>query len=217
MVKKSGIVTPNILPGEPGWKELKEDKENSKISKKKKVGKKLPTKIGNIVMGDKAFRLGRPVQNIKGEKKYAIWRYKRRIGEIKVDGTEDKPEVSLKLTRLGGIGNYKHLIQDADFQLKWMTREQELLMTQKECHVCNKKISKTAAPNLFHYNLFMKRTKILEEADKVPAEVVSGKLNIGDGWRKFNDIIEDGNRYYMSLKDTALICLNCAKSKGLKD
>jgi hypothetical protein len=217
MVKKSGIVTPTVLPGEPGWEKLKEKKERAKSEKTRVAKKKAPLKIGNITMGDKAFRLGRATQNIKGDRKYAIWRYKRKIGEIMIKGPEDNSEVSLKLTRLGGIGNYKHLIQDADFQLSWMTREQELLMTQKECYVCKKKISKTAAPNLFHYNLFKKRTKILEEADRVPAEVVSGKLSIADGWRKFNDIIEDGNRYYMSLKDTALICAACAKSKGIKE
>ena len=217
MVKKSGIVTPSVLPGEPGWNELKKKKEEKKIEKKMVAKKKAPAKIGNIVMGDKAFRLGRAMQNIKGNKKYAIWRYKRKVGEISVGGSGEKPEVGLKLTRLGGIGNYKHLIQDNDFQLKWMTREQELLMTQKECYVCKKKISKTATPNLFHYNLFKKRTKILEEADKVPAEIVSGKLSVSEGWKKFNDVIENGNRYYMSLEDTALICLDCAKKKGLKE
>jgi len=217
MSKKSGIITPNVLPGEPGWNELKKEKEKKKSEKKRVAKRKAPVKIGNIVMGDKAFRLGRSTQNVKGDRKYVIWRYKRKIGEISVRGSGENSEVKLKLIRLGGIGNYKHLIQDNDFQLKWMTREQELLMTQKECYVCHKKISKTAAPNLFHYNLFKKRTKILEEADLVPAEVVSGKLSVADGWKKFNDIIENGNRYYMSLQDTALICLSCAKKKGLKD
>jgi len=155
--------------------------------------------------------------NFKENKKYAIWRYKRKIGEVTVEHSDTPDEkITLKFNRLGGIGNHKHLIQDADFQLRWITREQELLMTQKQCYLCSKKISKTAQPNLYHYNLFKKRTKLLEQAEKVPSEVVSGKLSISDGWEKFNQIIEDGNRYYMSLKDTALLCIGCAQKKGLR-
>ena len=63
--------------------------------------------------------------------------------------------------------------------------------------------------------MFQKRTDLLEKASKIPEEVISGKLTIEEGWEKFNDILEEGNRYYMSLKDTALICLACAKNKGL--
>ena len=88
-------------------------------------------------------------------------------------------------------------------------------MTQNSCKLCGKKISKTAKPNLYHYNMFRKRTDILERASMVPGKVVSGKLTIEEGWGKFNDILEEGNRYYMSLKDTALICSACAKRKGL--
>ena len=44
-----------------------------------------------------------------------------------------KEEIKLKFYRLGGVGNYKHLIQDADFQMQWAIREQELLITQRKC------------------------------------------------------------------------------------
>ncbi len=218
MAKAPGIITPDILPGEPGWKELKEERIQKKVTQKKKtISGKAPIIIGKIKLGDSAFRLGRVNQNFKGEKKYVIWRYKRKIGEVQIKNIESgSPEYILKFTRLGGIGNYRHLIQDADFQLDWMTREQELIITQQECYICKKKLSKTAQPNLYHYNIFKKRTKILEEADKVPQEVVNGKLTISEGWQKFNSIIEEGNRYYMSLKDTALLCINCAKRKGLR-
>jgi hypothetical protein len=220
MAKTPNIVTPDILPGEPGWEKLQKQKRDAKEGMRqltKPNSKRASAKIGNISLGDQAFRFGRPTQNVKGDKKYPIWRYKRRIGEIQIENPDrENQEVVLKFVRLGGIGNHKHLIQDADFQLKWMTREQELLMTQAECHSCNKKISKTAQPNLYHYNLFNKRTGLLEKAEKVPEEVTNGKLSISEGWEKFNQIIEDGNRYYMSLKDTALICSSCAKKKGLK-
>lgn len=219
MAKVPGIVTPDILPGEPGWKELQtaKDKEKNK-QKKTTTSRKTPAKVGKITVGDSAFRFGRASQNFKGDKKYMIWRYKRKVGELLVEKPEsESPKYSLKLTRLGGIGNYKHLIQDANFQLAWLTREQELLMTQTGCYICKKKLSKTAQPNLYHYNLFKKRTKILEEADKVPQEILDGKLTISEGWQKFNSIIEDGNRYYMSLKDTALLCISCAKKKGIRD
>jgi hypothetical protein len=213
------IKTPDILPGEPGWKELQEKKQQQKEQKKAslKSGRKAPTTVGKIELGSKAFRYGRAHQNVKGEKKLFIWRFKRKIAEVYIyDGGSDNESVTLKFLRLGGIGNHKHLIQDADFQLKWMTREQELLMTQKECYLCKKKISKSAQPNLYHYNLFKKRTKLLEKAEKVPEEVVSGKLTVEEGWEKFNQTLEDGNRYYMSLEETALICATCAKSKGLR-
>ena len=65
--------------------------------------------------------------------------------------------------------------------------------------------------------MFKKRTDLLEKASKVPQEVIKGKLTIEKGWKKFNNILEEGNRYYMSLKDTALICSSCAKRKGLND
>lgn len=61
--------------------------------------------------------------------------------------------------------------------------------------------------------MFKKKSQILEDSESVAAEVVSGKLTIEEGWEKFNDILEEGNRYYMSLKDTALICASCAKEK----
>jgi len=63
--------------------------------------------------------------------------------------------------------------------------------------------------------MFKFRTDLLEKASEVPEEVISGKLTIEKGWEKFNDILEEGNRYYMSLKDTALVCSNCAKQKNL--
>ena len=88
-------------------------------------------------------------------------------------------------------------------------------MTQEKCYLCSKKISRAAKPNLFHYNMFKKRTDLLERAAKVPAEVVSGKLTIEEGWDKFNDTLEEGNRYYMALEETALLCSGCAKKKNL--
>jgi hypothetical protein len=212
------IKTPNILPGEPGYVSKKERTAKKKVSEKraKKREIKEDLKIGKIKTGAKGYRIGRSSISPRGEKKYPVWRYGKRIGEILITdrGTSDE-EVTLTFNRLGGIGNYKHLIQDADFQLEWATREQELLMTQDSCHVCKKKLSKTAKPNLYYHKLFKKRADILEKAEKVPEEVLAGKLSIQKGWEKFNKIIEEGNKYYMSLKDTALVCSTCAKQKGL--
>ena len=212
------IKTPDILPGEPGWTKLKEGKIKEKERKKIKTGSKKARidKIGTVVLGDKGFRFGKPISTFKGDKKYPIWRYKRKIGELRVKNAGGDEKTELSFNRLGGIGNHKHLIQDADFQLRWMTREQELLLTQKECYLCKKKISRSSQPNLYHYNLFKKRTELLEEANKVPEEVVKGKLTLSEGWQKFNQIIENGNRYYMTLQETALICPECAKQKGMR-
>ena len=207
------IKTPKILPGEKGYVSKKEKTSKRKSTEKKEraVQRKKETLIGKIKTGAKQYRIGRQTTNIKKEKKYPIWRYSRKIGEI-VISNED---ISLKFNRLGGIGNHKHLIQDADFQLQWAIREQELLMTQGNCYLCNKKISKSAKPNLYHYKMFKKRAELLEKAADVPSEVISGKLTIEKGWEKFNNILEEGNRYYMSLKDTVLICSVCAKKKNL--
>jgi hypothetical protein len=212
------IKTPDILPGEPGWEKYIAKKKKAKEKAKaqtKKVVKKAPKKIGNIEAGGNGIRIGREVKTYDGRKKYPIWRYRRKIGEISVDGGEESQNISLSFVRMGAGGNHRHLIQDVDFQKKWDEKEEELLRTQEKCHLCSKKISKTAKPNLFHYNLFKKKTQILERADKVPEKVVSGKLTLEEGWKEFNDVLEDGNRYYMSLKETALICHICAKSKGL--
>jgi hypothetical protein len=214
------IKTPKFLPGEKGYIPKKERTAARKSSEKRKksVSRKKEMSIGKIKTGSKGFRIGRPTTTTQGGKKYPIWKFRRRIGEIYVsDKDSDNEGITVKFLRLGGIGNYKHLIQDADFQMQWAIREQELLMTQDRCYLCKKKISKTAVPNLYHYNMFQKRVVLLEKAEKVPAQVASGKLNIKQGWEKFNQILEGGNRYFMSLKDTALICATCAKSKGLKD
>ena len=212
------IVTPNILPGEPGYIPKRERTAMKKAAEKKatRIAQKRDTKIGNIKIGSKGYRIGRPVTTPRKEKKYPVWRYGKRIGEIIV-ANKDKPneEVTMEFARLGGIGNFKHLIQDADFQKEWATREKELLMTQSTCYLCRKKISKSAALNLYHYNLFKKRAELLEKAEKIPGEVVEGDMTVEDGWNRFNEIIEEGNRYYMSLKDTALVCSSCAKQKGL--
>jgi len=214
------IKTPNILPGEKGYVSKKEKTTAKKAGEKvtRKAVRKQEATIGKIKTGAKGYRLGRPSTSPRKEKKYFIWRYARKIGEIVVSN-KDTPEeeVTLKFNRLGGIGNHKHLIQDVDFQKEWMIREQELLMTQEKCHVCDKKISRAAKPNLYHYKMFKKRTDLLERAALVPEEVLKGKLTIEEGWEKFNDILEEGNRYYMSLKDTALVCANCAKQKNLNE
>jgi hypothetical protein len=213
------IKTPDILPGEKGYISKKERtakrKENEK--KTKAAQRKKDKSIGKIKTGSKGYRIGKVSITPTKSRKYPIWRYSKKIGEIVVSN-KDTPEeeVSLEFKRLGGIGNFKHLIQDADFQLQWAIREQELLITQDKCYLCSKKISKAAKPNLYHYNMFKKRTELLEKAAEVPEVVVSGKLTIEEGWEKFNDIIEEGNRYYMSLKETALICASCAKQKNLK-
>ncbi len=212
------IKTPDILPGEKGYISKKERTATKKAGEKvaQKVAYKKEMKIGKIKPGFKGYRIGKLTTTPRKEKKYPIWRYSKKIGEIVIfDRDTPEEEVTLKFNRFGGVGNYKHLIQDADFQKEWMIREQELLMTQEKCYVCGKKISKAAKPNLYHYNIFKKRTDLLEKAEKVPEEVVSGKLTIEEGWEKFNDILEEGNRYYMSLKDTALVCSNCAKQKNL--
>lgn len=214
------IVTPKILPGEPGYISKKErtQKEKQKEKKEKRFQQKKETNIGKIKLGSKGYRLSRPSITPRKERRYNVFRYSRKIGEILVSN-KDLPneEITLEFNRLGGIGNYKHLIQDADFQLEWATREQELLLTQGNCYICKKKLSKTAIPHLYHYNLFKKRAELLEKAQKIPQEVVDGKITLEDGWTKFNNIIEEGNRYYMSLKDTALICSSCAKQKGLEE
>ena len=44
--------------------------------------------------------------------------------------------------------------------------------------------------------MFKKRTDLLEKASLVPQEVVKGKLTIEKGWEKFNNILEEGNRYF---------------------
>lgn len=212
------IKTPQILPGEKGYVSKKEKTLRKKTTEKKirRAVRKKEIIIGKIKTGSKGYRIGKQVTTPRKEKKYAVWRYSKKIGEILVKN-KDTPdeEITLTFRRFGGIGNYKHLIQDADFQLQWAIREQELLMTQSNCKTCSKKISKTSKPNMYHYNMFKKRTDLLDKASKVPEEVASGKLTIEDGWEKFNDILEEGNRYYMSLKDTALICSTCAKNKGL--
>ncbi|MCK5321067.1 hypothetical protein KAJ38_00655 [Candidatus Pacearchaeota archaeon] len=212
------IKTPSFLPGEEGYISKKEKTVERKATEKKVRGviRKKEVTIGKIKAGSRGYRIGKPSTTPGDGKKYPIWRYSKKIGEIIVKNKDNSnEEITLTFRRLGGIGNYKHLIQDADFQLQWAIREQELLMTQNSCKLCGKKISKTAKPNLYHYNMFRKRTDILERASMVPGKVVSGKLTIEEGWGKFNDILEEGNRYYMSLKDTALICSACAKRKGL--
>lgn len=212
------IKTPNLLPGEEGYIPKKEKTKKKKLAEKKEriVQRKKEMTLGKIKTGAKGYRIGKPMTTPRREKKYPLWRYSKKIGEIIVKNKEtSNEEITLTFRRFGGIGSYKHLIQDADFQLQWAIREQELLITQSNCKLCGKKISKTAKLNLYHYNMFQKRTDLLEKASKIPEEVISGKLTIEEGWEKFNDILEEGNRYYMSLKDTALICLACAKNKGL--
>ncbi|MCH7850024.1 MAG: hypothetical protein IH845_00070 [Nanoarchaeota archaeon] len=212
------IKTPDILPGEKGYISKKERTKGTKLKEKKDraVIRKSGSKIGKIKTGSKGYRIGKPTTNPRGGRKYPVWRYSRKIGEILVTNKDtSEEEIELTFNRLGGIGNYKHLIQDADFQLKWAIREQELLMTQKNCFSCNKKISKAAQPNLYHPKMWKRRAKLLEDASKVPELVVKGKMTLEDGWEKFNDILEEGNRYYMSLKDTALICASCVKKKGI--
>jgi hypothetical protein len=210
------IKTPNILPGEKGYVSKKEKTKKKKESdrKLKAVQRKKDKIIGKIKPGAKGYRIGKLSITPRMEKKYPIWRYSKKIGEILIT---QEGEIDLTFKRLGGIGNFKHLIQDADFQLQWAIREQELLMTQESCYNCIKKISKTAKPNLYHYNMFKKRTELLEKAAKVPEQVIAGKLTIEKGWEKFSDILESGNRYYMSLKDTALLCATCAKQKNLNE
>ena len=212
------IKTPDILPGEKGYISRRDKTVMRKFTEKRTKAKqrKKDLTIGKIKVGAKAYRIGKLTITPRKERKYPIWRYSRKIGEIIItDKDTAKKEIILKFNRLGGIGNYKHLIQDADFQLQWAIREQELLMTQDKCYLCGKKISKSAKPNLYHYKIFKKRIELIEKAATVPAQVVSGKLTIEKGWKKFNNILEQGNRYYMSLKDTALICSNCAKQKNL--
>jgi hypothetical protein len=219
MVKKKGITTPDILPGEPGWDKYIADKKKAKEAtrlKTKKVVKKAPRKVGNISTGNGGLRIGREVRTYTGVKKYPVWRYRRQVGEIVVDTDDDgKEEIELTFIRLGSIANHRRLIQDVDFQKKWDAKEKELLDSQGTCHLCNKKISKTAKPNLFHYNIFKKRALISEEAAKVPSRVVSGELTLEEGWSEFNNVLETGNKYYMSLEETALVCASCAKSRGL--
>ena len=214
------IVTPKILPGEKGYVS-KKDKTARKKTNEKKVRatqRKKDLSLGKIKTGFKGYRIGKPKTMPNKEVKFPIWRYSKKIGEITIRN-RDTPSEEIELTfqRFGGIGNFKHLIQDADFQLQWAIREQELLMTQEKCKICGKKISKTAKPNMYHYKMFKKRTELLEKAAKVPELVISGKLTVEGGWEKFNDTLEEGNRYYMSLKDTALVCAACAKEKNLND
>ena len=212
------IKTPDILPGEKGYVSKKERTATKKAGDKvsQKVARKKEMTIGKIKTGFKGYRIGKLTTTPRKEKKYPIWRYSKKIGEIIVfDRDTPEEKITLKFNRFGGVGNFKHLIQDSDFQKEWLIREQELLMTQENCYVCGKKISRVAKPNLYHYKIFKKRTELLERAERVPEEVVSGKLTIEEGWEKFNDILEEGNRYYMSLKDTALVCSNCAKQKNL--
>ncbi len=210
------IITPDLLPGEEGYVPKKERTAKKKETEKKKkaVQRKKDKIIGKIRAGSKGYRIGKKTITPRKEKKYPIWRYSKKIGEIIVTPEE---EITLTFKRFGGIGNHKHLIQDADFQLAWAIREQELLMMQDKCYLCSKKISKAAKPNLYHYNMFKKRTDLLEEASEIPEEVISGKLTIEEGWEKFNNTIEKGNQYYMSLKDTALLCAACAKQKNLNE
>ena len=205
------IKTPNILPGEPGWEERKITKKSVQI--KEKVSKKrTPEQVGNIVLGSKMLRFGLPLKNYKGETKYYIWKFKIKIGEVTVDKND---KISLEFFKFKRIGNYRDLINDVDFQKKWVERENELLESQKDCYICGKKISKGAKPNIYHYNMFKKKSELLENSENVAEEVVSGKLTAFDGWEKFNDILKEGNRNYMSLKDTALICANCEKNRDI--
>ncbi|MBT6690093.1 hypothetical protein HN903_04010 [archaeon] len=210
------IKTPELLPGEKGYVPKKERTAKRKATerKKKAVRRKKDKIIGKIKPGYKGYRIGKLTITPRKERRYPIWRYSKKIGEIIVTPEE---EITLTFKRLGGIGNFKHLIQDADFQLQWAIREQELLMTQEKCFNCSKKISRAAKPNLYHHKMFKVRTDLLEKAAKVPEKVIAGKLTIEKGWEKFNDILEGGNRYYMSLEDTTLLCAACAKQKNLNE
>jgi len=191
------IKTPSILPGEKGYVSKRERTVVRKAGDKlaRRVQRKKDMRLGKIKSGHKSFRIGKPKTTPRKIIKYPIWRYSKRIGEIIVIGKDaDDEHIEMTFNRLGGVGNYKHLIQDSDFQLAWAIREQELLITQKNCNLCYKKLSKTAIPNLYHIKMWKKRTKLLEDASKVPGEVVSGKLSIEKGWEKFNDILEGNLR-----------------------
>jgi hypothetical protein len=205
------IKTPDILPGEPGYISKKERTQKEKKERDKEKERK-PLQIGNILLGSKAFRIGRQIITPRKEKKFPLWRYMKKIGEIII---LPSGKISLSFFRFGRVGNYKNLIQDIDFQRSWNSRERELLAIQSKCFLCETKISKSSQPNLYHTKMWQKRANILEEAEKVPQEVIEGKLTVEEGWKKFNKILEQGNRYYMSLEDTALICTSCAKKKGL--
>ncbi|MCR4284881.1 MAG: hypothetical protein NUV97_02455 [archaeon] len=212
------IITPKFLPGEEGYIPKKERtaKKKSQERKKRNYERKKEQSIGKIRPGSKGFRMGKSKTTPQKEVKYPLWRYSKKIGEITIINKGlPTEEINLKFNRFGGIGNHKHLIQDADFQLAWAVREQELRILQNDCYLCKKKLSKSAQPNLYHTKMWNKRMELLEEASKVPQEVIEGKLTIEEGWNKFNEILESGNRYYMSLKDTALICPSCVKTKGM--
>ncbi len=211
------IKTPSILPGEQGWEEYKKNKkkENKEIKKESSGKKRIPEKIGNITLGDKSFRFGLPFNTYKEETKFFIWRYKRKIGEIIVKKNGDEEEIILTFFRIKRMGNFKDLITDSDFQKEWSSKEIELLKTQKDCYLCGKRISKTAKPNIYHYNIFKKKAHILENSEKVAEQVVKGEITLSEGWEMYNDILEEVNRYYMSLREVALICANCAKTKQI--
>ena len=129
------IKTPDILPGEKGYVSKKEKGiiKKTRDRKERTIKRKKDMIIGKIKTGYKAYRIGKLTITPKKERKYPVWRYSRKIGEILISD-KGTPEESVCLTfnRLSGIGNYKHLIQDVDFQLEWATREQELLMRSEE-------------------------------------------------------------------------------------
>ena len=116
-----GIKTPDILPGEKGYVSKKERTIQKKVTEKKEktIQRKKEMALGKIKTGAKGYRIGKPKTTPKKEKKYPIWRYSKKIGDLLVKNKDtSQEEVVLTFRRLGGIGNYKHLIQDADFQLQ---------------------------------------------------------------------------------------------------
>ena len=93
------IVTPNILPGEKGYVSKKEKTAAKKVKEKiiKTTALKKEMSIGHIKTGYKAYRIGRPSTSPRGERKYPVWRYSRKIGEIVVRN-KDSSDESITLT-----------------------------------------------------------------------------------------------------------------------
>ena len=80
------IKTPNILPGEKGYISRKEKTIAKKSTEKKEraTRRKKDMMIGKIKAGAKCYRVGKSATTPRKEKKYPIWRYYRRIGEITI-------------------------------------------------------------------------------------------------------------------------------------
>ncbi len=104
---------------------------------------------------------------------------------------------------------YQEAIKDKEFRKKWEQERERRLLKSNKCEYCGEEFNNEIFSVLHHRKMPEMEREALLKRSEIGIKLICGEISGEQAAAEYMQIINELMRYYKSLSDTDLICLNC--------